>query len=116
MTRVRASLDYPASLALRCELRHDDGVATLRLDGELEEVSAIQFARDCIHARDVAGDIVLDLGGITFADGTGTKMIATMQRAFKRSGHQLRIVNVPARMRREAQLLELEDDALRIAS
>jgi anti-anti-sigma factor len=111
MVRVRAS-----SSALRCELYLDDGTATLRVDGELEEVSAIQLARDCIRARNVAGDVVLDLGGITFADGTGTKMIATLQRAFKRSGHQLTIVNIPARMRREAELLELDRDALRIAS
>jgi anti-anti-sigma factor len=114
MSRVRAA--SPASPALRCQLRHDNGVATLQVDGELDEISAIQLARDCIDAGNVAGDIVLDLGGITFADGTGTKMIATMQRVFKRSGHQLKIVNVPARMRRESELLELDDDALRIAS
>jgi anti-anti-sigma factor len=111
MVRVRSS-----SPALRCELHHDDGTATLRVEGELEEISAIQLARDCIHARDFAGDVILDLGGITFADGTGTKMIATLQRVFKRSGHQLKVVNIPGRMRREAELLELDRDALRIAS
>lgn len=105
-----------SSPALRCELRRDDGTATLHVAGELEEVSAVAFARACIHARDTAGDVTLDLGGIDFADGTGTEMIATMQRAFKRSGHRLTIVNIPSRMRREAELLERDDDALPIAS
>jgi hypothetical protein len=39
-----------------------------------------------------------------------------MQRAFTHSGHQLTIVNVPDHMRREAELLEPQGDALRIAS
>jgi anti-anti-sigma factor len=102
--------------ALHCDLHHRNGVATLRVDGELEEMSALQLASSCLHAREVAGDIVLDLGGITFADGTGTKMIATMQRVFRHSGHRMKIVNIPSRMRREAELLELEDEALPIAS
>ena len=110
MTRESASTP-----ALRCELHLDDGRATLRVDGELDEVSAIDLARACIQARDVAGDVALYLDGITFADGTGTKMIATMQRAFRHSGHRLTIESVPARMRREADLLEL-DEALPIAS
>jgi anti-anti-sigma factor len=87
----------------------------LRLGGELDEASAIDLARACLEARELTGDVVLDLGGLTFADGTGTKMIATMQRVFTHSGHKLTIVNVPERMRREAELLE-PDDALRIAS
>jgi anti-anti-sigma factor len=107
--------DGASSPALRCELKRDNGVATLRVDGELEEVSAVELARACLHAREASGDVILDLGGIAFADGTGAKMIATMQRVFRRSGHRLTIVNVPARMQREAELLE-PDDALRIAS
>jgi anti-anti-sigma factor len=107
--------DTASTPVLRCELHRDDGRATLRVDGELDEVSAIDLARACIEARDVAGDVALDLDGITFADGTGTKMIATMQRVFRHSGHRLTIQSVPPRMRREAPLLELEE-ALPIAS
>jgi anti-anti-sigma factor len=107
--------DGASSPALRCELRRDT-TATVRLDGELDEASAIDLGRACLGARELTGDVVLDLGGLTFADGTGTKMIATMQRIFKQSGHQLAIVNLPAHMRREAELLEPDDEALRIAS
>jgi anti-anti-sigma factor len=107
--------DTASTPVLQCELHRDDGRATLRVDGELDEVSAIDLARACIEARDVAGDVALDLDGITFADGTGTKMIATMQRVFRHSGHRLTIQSVPPRMRREVQLLEL-DEVLPIAS
>jgi anti-anti-sigma factor len=93
--------------SLRCELRRDNGTTTLRVEGELEEVSSLELARACIHARDAVGDITLDLGGVAFADGTGTKMIGTMRRACERSGHHMTIVNVPARMRREADAADL---------
>lgn len=92
---------------LRCELQRDNGTTTLRVEGELEEVTALELARACIHARDVAGDITLDLGGVAFADGTGTRMIGTMRRAYERSGHHMRIANVPARMRREVDAANL---------
>jgi anti-anti-sigma factor len=107
--------DGAAFPALRCELRRDETVV-VRAEGELEEFSSLELAQTCLDARELTGDVVLDLGGLTFADGTGTKMIATMQRAFTYSGHRLTIVNVPAHMRREAELLEPQDDALRIAS
>ena len=107
--------DGASSPALKCEFRRD-GTATVRADGELDEVSSLALVQTCIDARELTGDVVLDLGGLTFADGTGTKMLATMQRAFAHSGHQLTIVNVPAHMRREAELLEPQGDALRIAS
>lgn len=105
-----------SSPVLRCELRRENGAACVRVEGELEEVSALTLADACLYALDTAGDVTLDLGGVTFADGTGTMMIATMQRAFQRSGHHLTIANVPARMRREAELLELDDESLPIAS
>jgi anti-anti-sigma factor len=92
---------------LRCELRRDNGMTTLRVEGELEEVSALELARACIRARDVAGDITLDLGGVAFADGTGTRMIGTMRRAYERAGHHMTIANVPARMRREVEAADL---------
>jgi anti-anti-sigma factor len=105
-----------SSPGLRCELRRENGTARVRVEGELEEVSALTLADACMHALDAAGDVTLDLGGVTFADGTGTMMIATMQRAFAHSGHHLTIVNVPARMRREAEVLDLDDESLAIAS
>ena len=96
-----------SSRGLHCELRRNNGTSTLRVDGELEEVSALDLARACMDAMDVAGDVTLDLGGVTFADGTGTKMIGTMRRAYERSGHRMTIVNIPARMQREVAAADL---------
>lgn len=92
---------------LRCLWRRDNGTTTLRVEGELEEVSALELAQACIRARESAGDITLDLGGVTFADGTGTLMIGTMRRAYERSGHRMTVINVPARMRREVDAARL---------
>jgi anti-anti-sigma factor len=78
--------------------------------GDLEEVSAVQLARTCLEARQSAGDLTLDLGGVAFADGTGTKMLATIHRAFERSGRSVRIVNLPACVRREVEALRLDEE------
>jgi anti-anti-sigma factor len=99
--------------SFRCELRRDNGTAAVVAVGELEEISAVRLAAACLHARDVGGDVVLDLGGISFADGTGIRMIETINRAFARSGHRLTIVNPSRSIRREVARLDL-DDVLRI--
>jgi anti-anti-sigma factor len=101
--------------SFRCELQRDNGVATVVADGELEEISAVQLAAVCFHARDVAGDVLLDLGGLTFADGTGIRMIETIDRAFERSGHRLTIVQPSPCARSEIERMGL-DGALRIES
>jgi anti-anti-sigma factor len=99
--------------SFRCELRRNNGFATVVVEGELEEISAVQLAAACLHARDVGGDVVLDLGSISFVDGTGIRMIETMDRAFERSGHRLTIVNPSRCIQREVERLEL-DGVLRI--
>ena len=99
--------------SFRCELRRDYGAVVVVAVGELEEISGVQLAAACLHAREVGGDVFLDLGGISFADGTGIRMIETMDRAFDRSGHRLTIVNPSRCIWREVERLEL-DDVLRI--
>jgi anti-anti-sigma factor len=94
--------------SFRCELQRDHGDATVVVDGELEEISAVQLAAACLHARDVAGDVVLDLGGLSFADGTGIRMLETIRRAFARSGHRLTVVHPSCRVRTEIERLGLD--------
>jgi anti-anti-sigma factor len=101
--------------SFRCELQRDNGVATVVADGELEEISAVQLAAACFHARDVTGDVVLDVGGLTFVDGTGIKMIETIDRAFERSGHRLTVVHPSRRVLTELERTGL-GGALRIES
>jgi anti-anti-sigma factor len=111
-SRRHAIVTIPAP-SFRCELQRDNGTVAVVAVGELEEISAIQLATACLHARDVGGDVVLDLGGISFADGTGIRMIETINRAFERSGHRLTIVNPSRSIRREVERLDL-DGVLRI--
>ncbi|MFL6242188.1 MAG: STAS domain-containing protein [Acidimicrobiia bacterium] len=96
------------SPSFRCELRRNNGSAAVIVDGELEEISAVQLAAACLQARDVAGNVVLDLGGLTFADGTGIKMIETIHRSFRRSGHRLTVVHPSRRVRADIERLGLD--------
>jgi anti-anti-sigma factor len=84
--------------SFRCEFRRDRDATSVIAEGELEEISAVQLAAACLHARDVVGDVVLDLAGVSFADGTGVKMLETIHRGFERSGHRLTIVSPSRRV------------------
>ena len=98
----------------RCELRRDRHVTAVVVDGELEEISAVQLAAACLHAGDVdrdgriSGDVVVDVAGVSFADGTGIQMIATMHRAFERAGHRLTIVSPSPRVEAEIDRMGLD--------
>ena len=97
----------------RCELRRDHDLTAVVVEGELEEISAVQLAAACLHAGDVAGDgaiaedVVLDLGGVSFVDGTGIRMVATIHRAFERAGHRLTVVGPSRRVQAEIDRLGL---------
>jgi anti-anti-sigma factor len=105
----------------RCELRRDHDVTTVLVEGELEEISAVQLAAACLHAGDVDGngdiaaDVGLDLGGVSFADGTGIRMVETIHRAFERAGHRLTVVAPSRRVQSEIDRLGL-DGVLRLES
>jgi anti-anti-sigma regulatory factor len=97
--------------SLRYELHRANGTATLRLEGDLEEIGAVQLARACLD-RGITGDLTLDLAGIEFADGTGTRMLATIHRAFEHSGRHVRVANIPACVQREVKALDLDAELL----
>jgi anti-anti-sigma factor len=107
-TQPRGAPMTVPSPSFRCELRRENGSAAVIVDGELEEISAVQLAAACLHARDEAGDVVLDLGGVSFADGTGLKMLETIHRSFGRSGHRLTVAHASRRIRAEIELLGLD--------
>jgi len=98
----------------RCELRRDHGLTAVVVEGELEEISAVQLAAACLHAGDadgqgdIAGDVALDLSGVSFADGTGIRMVETIHRAFERAGHRLTVVAPPRRVQAEIDRLGLD--------
>ena len=110
------------SPSFRCELRRDNGSAAVIVDGELDEISAVQLATACLLARDVAGNVFLDLGGLSFADGTGLKMLETIHRSFGRSGHRLTVAHPSRRVRAEIdrlgldRILSIEADAEALAA
>ena len=103
----------------RCELRRDHEFTAVVVDGELEEISAVQLAAACLHAGDVdgdghvAGDVVLDLAGVSFVDGTGVRMLVTIHHAFERAGHRLTIVSPSGRVQAEINRMGL-DGVLRV--
>lgn len=102
-----------------CELRRDRALTAVVVEGELEEISAVHLATACLHAGDIEdnggidGDVVLDLGGVSFADGTGIRMLETIHRAFDRAGHRLTIVGPSRRVHAEIDRMGL-DRVLRV--
>ena len=97
----------------RCELRRDRDLTAVVVEGELEEISAVQLAAACLHAGDIdrtghiADDVLLDLGRVSFTDGTGMRMVETIHRIFERAGHRLTLVAPSRRVQAEIDRLEL---------
>lgn len=104
----------------RCELRRDQDVTVVVVDGELE-ISAVHLAAACLHAGDVdgvgriSGDVVLDAAGVSFVDGTGIRMVETLHRTFERAGRRLTIVSPSRRVQAEIDRMGL-DRVLRVES
>ena len=68
----------------------------------------MQLAAACLHAGDVAGDVVVDLAGVSFVDGTSVRMLVTIHRVFERAGYRLTIVSPSRRVQAEIDRMGLD--------
>ena len=74
--------------------RAADG-AFVRLDGDLDKVSAPEFGR-CLATLEQEGfvRIVIDAGGLAFCDSSGLWVLVEHQRALNQRGGSLRLTGV----------------------
>jgi anti-anti-sigma factor len=88
-----AALHAPAAFRVRAD--HEPGQTVLWLAGELDVVTAGDLVREI--ARHIARDrpIVLDLGSLTFMDGSGVRAIQDGTTDAVIGGSSVRVRNVP---------------------
>lgn len=96
-----------AGLAVRVE-RNEQGT-TLRLRGDVD-VATVDQARSAFDesARTAVGDVIVDLGGVSFVDSTGLGMLIGWHKAVLAGGRHLRLDCVPPRVSRMLRLTGLD--------
>jgi anti-anti-sigma factor len=93
------------------EQRHDDAslsvdvVAsgssrTVRVSGEVDLASSVLLRRAFRAIEAAGGDVTVDLSAVTFADTHLVHALTELQSEQSHHGGQLRIINVPPRVRR----------------
>lgn len=88
-----------------CPIFASGGVALLAPRGELDIASAPvldEVLRDALTSADL---IALDLGGVSFMDSTGARLLAAAARSVRRAGGQLMLEAVPEHVQRLLGLL-----------
>ncbi len=85
------------------------GDATFRVSGELSftTVTALNGQAEKLFAN-AAGELVIDLAGVSRADSAGLALLIEWLRRARRQGTTLRFSHMPAQMRRMAAASDLD--------
>lgn len=90
--------------------RHDDGVAVVRVAGELDMATRPQlesFALEVLARLPERLDV--DLGRLVFVDSSGIAALVGVQRAAKAASVPFSLVNVSPPVRRAIEIVHLSD-------
>jgi anti-sigma B factor antagonist len=100
----------PPGFAIQ-QAAHDDGTVRLSISGELDMISAavLEQRLDAVLAQDDVSGIVLDLGGLSFIDSTGLRVIVISTRACTDRGRVLTLIPGPPAVQRVFELTGLLD-------
>jgi anti-anti-sigma factor len=102
------SPSFPASVVMPLHItisRMEDRTLAV-LAGELDNFTA-PFLRDKL--ADLAGDVVLDVGLLTFIDSTGMSLFLSMHKKLQSQGHSLVIFSPTPMARRLFEITGLTD-------
>ena len=97
-------------LTLNC-LISQTGQAAVTFAGELDYASADQaygYVRDVIDAH--GGQILLDVGALSFCDASGLGVLARMSRHARQAGSSLHLVAPPPRLMKIIRITGLEHE------
>lgn len=75
-----------------CEVLSADGSALVRPQGELDLATVDQVGACLTAAREAGDRIVLDLGGLTFLDSTGVRLLLQWSRLSREEGFPLTLL------------------------
>jgi anti-anti-sigma factor len=95
---------------LDVETEERDGIAHLALRGELD-LSSVPKAEEALkRVEDQAPEvIVLDLGGLTFLDSTGLRMVVTADQRAREQERRLAVVRGPESVQRVFSITRLDE-------
>jgi anti-anti-sigma factor len=101
------ALDALSALRLLAEMTfsidEDDDAGdehVVRLEGELDIQSAPQLEQALLREHPAGRRVVLDLGGLSFMDSTGLRVLLRARTAADEGGWEIRMRNVPPTIRR----------------
>lgn len=84
---------------------HVDGSVVVELQGELDVESASAFERELARAHELEPrEMVIDLGGLTFMDSTGVRLLVGAMRRAGQENYELRLRRLPPQARRVLEM------------
>jgi anti-sigma B factor antagonist len=94
---------------LRIDEHRDDGMVVLRLEGELDLVTADRVRDRLDEAARSRSDVLLDLSGVEFLDSTGLRLLVSADLRAKQEGWRLLLRRGPAHVHRVFEITLLEE-------
>jgi anti-anti-sigma factor len=86
------------------------GARWILLEGELDQTDVLDMkARFDSALAGASGDVVLDLGGVTFLGTLGIGLIASAQDRLENAGRALKLANVPEFIERTFRTMNLDE-------
>lgn len=99
-----------AAHAFTVRTAHQGGISVVAPYGELDLDTAPDLQRALDHAeRSDAAEIVLDLGGLSFIDSTGLRLVLEADARSRADGHRLRLLPGSDPIQRVFELCGLVD-------
>jgi anti-anti-sigma factor len=100
----------PEAGGLDVQLEHEGGAGVIRAWGELEIASAKAFETELRRAIRVSSSgVILDLGGVTFIDSTGLRVLISAATLSHTCGHELRVLCASAQVKYAIETSGVED-------
>ena len=96
---------------LTYETDRADGVATVRIRGELDMSGTLRLEQELtrLTEQERVPELTLDLSRVTFIDSTGLGMIINTDQAARQEGFTLRLVPGPREVHRVFEMVGLAD-------
>jgi anti-sigma B factor antagonist len=83
-------------MSLQLSTTRQDAFAVVSVAGDIDLETAAQLGDEALRAaQQDSAHVVLDLGGVTFMDSSGLKVLISIQRRAELAGGSLSLVDVP---------------------
>ena len=87
-----------------------DGARWLVLRGEWDQPDVLQLKSAYDKAiAEAAGDVVVDLGGVTFIGTLGIGLLLTTRKKLFQKGAALKLANIPPTVQKSLQAMSLDE-------